>query len=180
MRKSLRFGFLLVLGLFLGCGLAALANSVTAGQALSANLGANAKLAVVQPNVTLLNAGAAFSDFTGAVTVQYKVRTTPSGSSTLVVKATSDFSPANGPSIANSDLTYTCSGATLGSGCSGSQTVLTSSTTNVVTVGPAACSGPGCAGPNPNSVSISLTLANSPAFKTGSYTTSLTFSISAL
>jgi hypothetical protein len=166
--------------MLLGCATAALANSVTATQTLSANLGPIAKLSVVQPSVSLLNAGTIFANFTGAVTVQYKVRTTPSGSSTMAVKAASDFSPANGPSIANSDLTYTCSGATLGSACSGSQTVLTSATTNVVTVGGGACSGSGCAGPNPNSVSISLTLVDSPAFKTGSYTTSLTFSISAL
>jgi hypothetical protein len=179
MMKSFIVGFV-SLWMFLGCVPGALANSVTGSQTLSANLGANAKLSVVQSSVSLLNAGTTFANFTGAVTVQYKVRTTPSGSSTLVVKAASDFSPANGPSIANSDLTYTCSGATLGSACSGSQTVLTSSTTNVVTVGGGACSGSGCAGPNPNSVSISLTLVDSPTFKTGSYSTSLTFSISAL
>jgi len=168
------------LGMFLGCVPSALGNSVTGTQTLSANLGANAKLSVVQSSVSLLNAGTTFANFTGAVTVQYKVRTTPSGSSTLVVKAASDFSPANGPSIVNSDLTYICSGATLGSACSGSQTVLTSSTTNVLTVGAGACSGSGCAGPNPNSVSISLTSVDSPTFKTGSYSTSLQFSISAL
>jgi len=179
MAKSSTLG-LVSLGILLGCAPGALANSVAGTQTLSANLGANAKLSVVQPSVSLLNAGTTFANFTGAVTVQYKVRTTPSGSSTLVVNAASDFSPANGPSTANSDLTYTCSGATLGSACSGSQTVLTSSTTNVVTVGAGACSGSGCAGPNPNSVSISLTLVDSPTFKTGSYSTSLTFSISAL
>jgi hypothetical protein len=179
MRKSLP-ELLVVLGIFLGSRSGALANSVTGGQTLSANLGANAKLSVVQSSVTLLNSGMTFGDFTGAVTILYKVRTTPSGSSTLVVNAASDFSPANGPSIANSDLSYTCSGATLGSACSGSQIVLAPSTTNVVTVGAGACSGSGCAGPNPSSVSVSLTLANSPTFKTGVYTTSLTFSISSL
>ena len=178
LRKPLSLGVPVILGIFLGISPAARANSVTGGQTLSANLGAQAKLSVVQPSVSLLNTGAAFASFTGALTIQYKVRTSPSGSSTLVVKAASDFSPANGPSIANSDLTYTCSSATLGSGCS--QSVVTTSTTNVVTVGPGACSGSGCAGPNPNSVSISLTLANSPAFKTGTYTTSLLFSISSL
>jgi len=175
----LTVGFV-VLGVLVGCAPCALGNSATATQTLSADLGANAKLSVVQPNVSLLQTGGIFATFTGSVTVQYKVRTTPSGSSTLAVKAASDFSPANGPSIANSDLTYTCSGATLGTNCAGSQTVLTSATTNVVTVGAGACTGSGCAGSNPDSVSISLTLADSPPFKTGSYSTSLTFSISAL
>jgi len=166
--------------MFLGCVTGALGNSVTGSQTLSANIGANAKLSVLQSTVTLVHTGATFASFTGAVTVQYKVRTTPSGSSTLVVQAVSDFSPANGPSITNSDLTYTCSGATVGSACSGSQTVRTTSTTNVVTVGAGACTGSGCAGSDPNSVSISLILADSPTFKTGNYSTNLTFSISAL
>ena len=179
MKKLFKFGFVSV-GMFLGCVPGALGNSVTGSQTLNANIGANAKLSVVQSTVTLAHTGATFANFTGAVTVQYKVRTTPSGSSTLVVQAASDFSPAGGPSIANSDLTYTCSGVTLGSACAGSQTVKTTSTTNVVTVGGGACTGAGCTGSDPNSVSISLTLADSPTFKTGSYSTSLTFSISAL
>jgi hypothetical protein len=168
------------LGMLLGCIPGARGNSVTASQTLSANLGAQAKLAVVQASITFIRAGATFTNYTGAVTVQYRVRTTPSGSGSLVVKAMSDFSPANGPSIANSDLTYTCSGATVGSACSGTQTVQTASTTNVVTVGGGLCTGSGCAGTDPDSVSISLTLADKPTFKTGTYSTSLLFSISAL
>jgi hypothetical protein len=171
---------LLVLAISLSCSPAALANSVTGGQTLSVNIGAIAKVAVVQSSVTLLHAGSTFANFTGSVTVQYKVRTTPSGSSTLVVKAASDFSPANGPSIVNSDLTYICSGATLGTACSGSQTGSTTTQTTVVTVGGGTCTGSGCTGADPDSVSISLTLVDSPTFKTGSYTTNLTFSMSAL
>lgn len=177
--KSFLIGFV-KLAMFLGYATGAFANSVSATQTLSANVGAKAKLSVVQSNVTMVHVGATFANYAGAVTVQYKVRTTPSGSSTLLVQAASDFLPANGPSIANSDLTYTCSGATLGSACAGSQIVQTTSQTNVVTVGAAVCTGSGCTGSDPNSVSISLTLVDSPTFKTGSYTTSLTFSISAL
>ncbi len=168
------------LGILLACVPGALGNSVTGTQTLSVNIGAIAKLSPVQSSVTLTHAGATFANFTGGVTVQYKIRTTPSGSGTLAVQAASDFSPVNGPSIAGSDLTYTCSGATLGTACSGMQTVLTSASTNIVTVGGGVCSGTGCAGPDPNSVSISLTLVDSPTFKTGAYSTSLTFSISAL
>jgi len=179
MRQFFTIEFLL-LGILVGCTPVALANSVTGGQALSANLGANAKLAVVQSSVTLVHAGTTFANFTGTVTVQYRVRTTPSGSSTLAVKAASDFSPATGPSVVNGDLTYTCSGATLGSNCAGSPTVSTTATTNVVTVGAGACTGAGCGNPDPNSVSVSLTLTDSPTFKTGTYTNSLLFSISAI
>jgi hypothetical protein len=177
--KNFSFG-LVNLGVFLGCMTGALGNSVTGSQTLSANIGATAKLSVMQSGVTLLHAGATFANFTGSVTVQYNVRTTPTVSSTLVVEAATDFSPANGPSIVNSNLTYTCSGATLGSACSGSQIVSTTSQTSVVAVGGGACTGAGCGGSDPNSISISLTLVDSPTFKTGSYSTSLTFSISAL
>ena len=166
--------------LLLAFAVAAHGNSVSASQSLAVNLGANAKVAVVQPAVTLVHSGGTFANFTGNVTVRYKVRTTPTGASTLTVAAASEFTPANGPSIAASDLTYTCSAATLGTPCTGSQTVRTSTQGTVVTVGGGACTGSGCTGSDPNSVSISLTLVNSPAFRTGSYSTSLTFSISAL
>jgi len=166
--------------LLLTLAVAARGNSVSASQSLTANLGAKAKVAVVQPAVSLVHSGGTFANFTGNVTVRYKVRTTTTGTSTLTVAATSEFTPANGPSIAASDLTYTCSGATLGTPCTGSQTVRTSTQGTVVTVGGGACTGSGCSGNNPNSVSISLRLVNSPVFRTGSYSTSLTFSISAL
>ena len=65
--------------MFLGYVTGALGNSVTGTRTLSANLGANAKLSVVQPTVSLLHAGTTFANFTGAATVQYKVRTTRQG-----------------------------------------------------------------------------------------------------
>lgn len=155
--------------------------TATATQTLSVNTGAIGKLAVVPSNVSLVHTGAIFENFAGAVTVQYQVRTTVStGSSFITVQAASDFSPANGPSIAGSDLTYACSGATVGTACSGIKVVSASSQTSVVTVGSGVCTGDGCGGASPNSVTVNLNLVDSPAFKSGSYSTSLTFSISAL
>jgi len=161
--------------------LAALAATATGTQSLSINIGALGKVAVVQSSVSLAHTGSIFTSFTGAVTVQYEVRTALStGSSSLTLKAASEFSPTNGPKIGNADLTYTCSGATVGSGCSGTQTVSTASQTSVVTVGSGACTGSGCAGSSPNSVTVNLNLVDSPLFKTGSYSTNLTFTISAI
>src|SRR5438874_3416647 len=75
----------------------------SATQTLNAALGALGKLSVVQSSISLTHAGSTFADFTGGVTLQYKIRTNISGgSSTLTLKATSDFTPANGPSLANS------------------------------------------------------------------------------
>lgn len=89
--------------------------------------------------LTKLNTG--FNSFTGALTLSYRARTRQgSGQGTITVKATSDFSPSGGPSIANppsstDKFTYTCSGATLGIACSGTQTVSTTAATNVVSLG---------------------------------------------
>jgi hypothetical protein len=161
--------------------LVAFGASASGIQTLGINIGAVGKLSVVQSSVSLSHTGQIFAGFTGSVTVRYEVRTDLSGgNSSITVKAASDFSPSNGPSIANSDLTYTCSGATVGTGCSGTQTVSTTSQGGVVTVGSGVCTGPGCPGSNPNSVTLNFNLGDSPAFKTGTYSTTLTFSISAL
>src|SRR5712691_10597535 len=72
----------------------------TGSQTLSPTIGAIGKLAVVQSSISLTHAGTIFQNFTGAITVQYKVRTAiSSGSSSLTVQAGIAFSPANGPSI---------------------------------------------------------------------------------
>ena len=155
--------------------------SATGTQTLNVNIGANAKLRAVQSGVNLTTTGALFSRFAGAVTLQYKVRTTPgTGASTLTVSATGEFTPSTGPRISNSDLTYTCSGATLGVACSGVQSVKTVSQTGVVTLGSGVCTGTGCAGADPNSVTLNLGLENSPTFRTGTYSTGLTFTISSI
>ena len=163
------------------CAAPAFCNTVTGSQTLSVNIGAIGKLSVVQSSVSLTHTGTTFGDFTGNVTIQYRVRTMIStGSSSFTVKATADFAPANGPSVAASNLTYRCSSATLGTACAGTQTMSTSASTNVVTVGAGQCVGTGCAGPNPSSVTVNLDLVNSPTFQTGSYSATLTFSISSL
>lgn len=154
--------------------------TATGTQNVSVSLGAIGKLSVVQPTVGMIHTGQTFASFTGSVGVKYEVRTTIStGNATLSVQAASDFSPSNGPSVANGDLTFTCSGASLGSNCAGTQTMSTSIKT-VVSVGAGACTGAGCAGSNPNSVTVNLTLTDSPVFKTGVYSTTLTFSFSAI
>ena len=169
-----------ILAAFLACQ-PAQGNTVTGFQTLGANLGAIGKLSVVQSNVTLTHAGTTFADFTGAESIQYKVRTTIStGSASFTVQSTADFAPSGGPSVSRGDLKYTCGGASLGTPCSGTLTMKTSSSTNVVTVGAGQCVGTGCAGPNPSSVTVNLDLVNSPVFVTGSYSATLTFSISAL
>lgn len=154
----------------------------TATQTLSAQIDAIAKLSV-PGSLSVTNVGTTFVGYAGNLTVSYRARTTAStGSGSISVEATADFSPTGGPSIASGQLTYTCSSATLGTACSGTQTSSTASQTSVVSIGAGACTGGGgsCSSVNPNTVQTSFALTNNPAFKTGSYSATLTFTASAL
>ena len=140
----------------------------------------NSRLALTKTDTT-------FRSFMGAMTLSYRARTGEfTGQGSITVKATSDFSPSGGPSIASppnsSDkLTYTCSGATLGVSCGGVQTLSTTAATTVVSMGASACTGGGspCSTANPNTANITLILPDDPKYKTGSYSATLTFTISA-
>jgi hypothetical protein len=154
----------------------------TATQTLSAQINAISKLSV-PASLTVTHTGTIFAAYAGNLIVSYRARTTAStGSGSLTVKATADFSPTGGPSIASGQLTYTCTSATLGSACSGTQTTSTASQTNVVTLGASACTGGGgsCSSVDPNTVQTSFALVNNPALKTGLYSATLTFTASAI
>lgn len=157
-------------------------------QTLTLNLEPAGLLYSVPASATLTHTGTTFSAFTGTVTLNYRARTTASsGGGSITVKATKDFTcSSGGPCIATPPstgdaLTYTCSGATLGTGCSGTQTVSTTVATTVVTIPAGACTGAGtpCNNAGTNSVSVSFKLTDDPKYKTGSYSATLTWTISA-
>jgi hypothetical protein len=122
-----------------------------------------------------------FSPFTGTLPISYRVRTTPSGGGAVTVQVTSDFSPTGGPSAAAGAVTYSCGSASIGTACSGTQTASTTSQTPVLTLPASACTGGGgaCSGNDPNSVTVTFTLTDNPAYSTGAYSAALTFVISA-
>jgi len=156
-------------------------------QTLYLNLSAAGLLYGFPNSITLTKTGTVFNSYTGILQIQYKARTSSGGSGTITVEATTDFPCASGgpciatPPTAGDALTYTCSGATLGSNCSGTQTVSTTASTNVVSIGASACTGGGspCSTADPNTVNVSFALTNDPKYKTGSYSATLTFTISA-
>jgi hypothetical protein len=156
-------------------------------QPLSLTLQAAGLLYGFPNSVTLSKTGTVFDSYTGTLTMQYRARTSSSGSGTITVKATTDFPCASGgpciatPPTAGDALGYTCSGATLGANCSGTQTVSTTASTNVVTIPAAACTGAGspCNNASPNTVSVGFTLTDDPKYKTGNYSATLTWTISA-
>lgn len=155
-------------------------------QALTLNLQPAGLLYSVPATVTLTHVGTIFAAYTGAVTLQYRARTSASGGGTITAQATTDFPCASGgpciatPPTAGDALSYTCSGATLGSNCSGSQTTSTTAATNVVTIPASACTGAGspCNNAATNTVTVSFTLTNDPKYKTGTYNATLTWTIS--
>ncbi len=151
----------------------------TGSQSLTATI--NPVGSVTAPaSASLTTAATTFQPFTGNVTVSYRARTTPAGGGSVTLSVSSDFTPAGGPSAASGALTYTCSGATLGTACSGSQTASTTVQTPVLTLPASACTGGGgaCSSQNPDSVGLSFTLTNNPGYATGTYSAKVTFTIS--
>ena len=153
----------------------------TATQTLSAQIYAAAKLSV-PATVTLTVGATKFSTFQGTLTVSYRARTTSTGGGSITAQVSSDFTPTGGPSAATGALTYTCSGATLGTGCSGTQTASTTVQTPVLTLPKSACTGGGgtCSSVDPNSVTLNLSVPDNSTYSTGSYSANLKFVISAI
>jgi hypothetical protein len=152
----------------------------TLTQTLNAQLNAVGKVSAPS-SLNLTSTGTVFSPYAGSLTLLYRVRSTPLGSGgNITVQATGDFSPSGGPTIPSGGLTYTCSAATLGTPCAGSQTVSMATQTNVATIPTSACTGGGgaCSAADPNSVKMNFSLSNSPAYSTGSYSATVTFTIS--
>lgn len=154
------------------------AATMTVSNTLQANIQANGSLSV--PGTTALsNTGTLFTSFSGSLTVQYRARSTAAGGGTTTLKVTQDFQ-VGGPSVSRGDLTYSCGGAGLGTACSSTKASTTSATA-VVTLPASACTGGGapCSSTDPNSVSVTFTLADQPVDKTGTYTANVQFTISA-
>ncbi|MBI3210932.1 MAG: hypothetical protein HYZ37_18770 [Candidatus Solibacter usitatus] len=136
----------------------------------------------VAASMTLSTPTQTFNNFTGSMNVSYRARTTETGNVTITLLASANFSPTTGPNINNGTLTYTCGSATLGSACSGTQTVSTVSQSSIVSVSSSACTGvgSGCSGSNPNTVQLNFTLTNDPQYKTGSYSAQITLTASSI
>jgi hypothetical protein len=172
---------LLALGLLLPTAEAfAQFGSTTGTTTVSVTVGPQAGLSVTNSSTPLTASGSNFNLFTGSTNLTYFVRTTATGGSgSITLKVTSDFSPAGGPSVASphtaSDaLSYTCTGASPGTACTGTQTASTSSQTNLITFGADAHTSP-----TGSTASAAWSLTNDPAYKTGTYNATVTFTISA-
>ena len=152
----------------------------SATQTLNATITAGGVL-TTPGTASLTHSQTTFQPFQASLAVNYEVRTSPTGSGNITLKITNDFSPAGGPSAASGTLTYTCGAANLGTSCSGTQTASTTSQTPLLTLPASTCTGGGgaCSSQDPNSVNLTFTLTDSPVYATGSYSATVTFTISA-
>jgi hypothetical protein len=149
---------------------------------VSVTVAAEAALNVTNGSTSLTSTGTNFTNYTGSTSLTYFVRTTQSGGSgSITLKVTTDFSPANGPSVgtppsSGDKLAYTCTLTGVGTACSGSVTSSTSAATNVATFGADAHT---ATFPGGDSATTAWTLTNDPKYKTGSYSATVTYTISA-
>lgn len=136
-------------------------------QSISLTLATAAKVSVPS-TMPVTTVGTTFQNFTGSETVNFKARTTQAGSATLTVLGSAYFGLTT--------VTYTCSGATLGTACTGTRTVSTSAGTPVVAVGASECVGTGCSSASPATVTMNFSMVNNPTYPTGSYSGTIVYS----
>lgn len=159
--------------------------TTTGTTTVSVAVAAEGALTIGTPTTTLTSTGTNFSSYTGTTSLTYFIRTTAaSGTGSITLQVTSDFSPVGGPSVATPPtagdaLKYSCTVANPGNNgtataCTNPTTASTSSATNVASFGADARSL--LAG---NSGTASWTLSNDPKYKTGTYSATVTFTISA-
>lgn len=171
---------LMMAGLALATGASYAQFGTTGTTTVSVTVGSEAAIQINTATTTLTTAATTFANYTGTTNLTYKIRTTQgSGTGTITLRVTSDFAPTGGPSVGSPPspgdaLQYTCTVASPATPCSGTQTSNTSTETPVATFGADARSD--AAG---NSGSVAWTLTNDPAYKTGTYTATVTFTISA-
>ncbi len=175
------FAMLAVAGLILLAPAAQAQFAATGTTTVSVTVAAEAAIRIDTPNTVLTNA-APFSNYTGTTNYTYKIRTgAVAGSGSVTLQVTSDFAPGLvGPSVASpltagDVLAYTCTVAAPGTACAGPINSSTAAATSVATFGANARSA--VAG---NAGSVDWTLTNDPLYQTGSYSATVTFSISAL
>jgi hypothetical protein len=114
MRRHVITPLLILMIVLFGTSLAhAQLGTTTATTTLNVTVSAEAAL-TVGASTNLASTGSNFSNYTGSTSLTYFIRTSQSsGTGSIVVEVTSDFSPAGGPSVATPPtagdaLKYTC------------------------------------------------------------------------
>jgi hypothetical protein len=168
---------MIVAAMLVPCAFAQL-NPVTS--TVSVNVLAEAGL-TVPTNATLTSTGSLFANYTGTNTFTYYVRTSSGtgGGGSITMQVTSDFGPG-GPSVASSAATgdYLTYVSTPVSPATAATTSLTASTTTATTVATFGANAHSAKGGNAGNT-VNWTLINDPMYATGTYTSTVTWTISA-
>jgi len=147
---------------------------------VSVTVGPEAGLTINTADAPLTTAGTNFSDYTGTTNFTYFIRTTQSGGTgNITLQVTGDFAPSGGPSVANPPstgdaLTYAVTASTPAVKATGTLTSSKAAATAVASFGANARSAK-----TGNTGSTAWTLTNDPQYATGSYTATVTWTISA-
>ena len=173
MRRRLRVAACVLLG---AAGVARAQSTTT----LSVAVQPEAALTVTTGTTTLATTGTNFgTPYTGTTSFTYQVRTTRTGGTgTITAKVTADFAGSGGPSVGSppsseDTLSYTCTVSSPGTACTGSQAASTTTATAVATFGAGAKTTK--AG---NGGSVARSLTDDPMYETGTYSATVTFTIS--
>jgi len=161
--------------LFLGFALTALAitpvafgNDCTVGVVV----GPEATFTAVDATTTMSKGDTTFGAYGGTTNFTYKIRTTKVGGTGSITVLVTSFG-TGGPAV--SDLAYTCTSPTSGTACASSTAASTATASSVVAFGADAHSAD-----TGDSGTAVWTLADRTGIQTGSYTSTATFSVSAL
>lgn len=138
---------------------------------LGVTVGPEASFTAVDATTTLSKVNTTFGAYGGTTNFTYKMRTTLSGGTGSITVLVTNFG-TGGPAV--SDLAYTCTAPTSGTPCSSSTAASTSTASSVVGFGADAHSAD--AGDSGTAV---WALADKTAIKTGDYSSTATFTISA-
>jgi hypothetical protein len=165
---------LVAVTLLLAASLAQAQNSTTDTVILSVVVSAEAAIVVTGAATTdLASITGIFGNYVGNTSLTYWIRTAPGVATGDITMQLTAFSPIGGPVVAD-DLTYMCSSAASGSPCSGPLAASSTGPTPVVTFAEDAHST--IAG---DAAGVAWTLINDPAYPVTTYTSTVTFTISA-
>jgi len=138
---------------------------------LGVTVGPEATFTTVSATTTLSKANTTFGNYGGTTSFTYKIRTTTDGGTGSITVLVTSFG-SGGPAV--SDLSFTCTAPSSGTPCSSSTGASTSTAQSVVGFGPDAHSSN-----SGDSGTAVWTLADRPQIKTGDYSSTATFTVSA-
>jgi hypothetical protein len=142
-----------------------------ADSTLGVTVAAEASFAAVDATTTLSKGDTTFGAYAGTTNFTYKIRTTTSGGTGAITVIVTAFG-VNGPAVA--DLAYTCTALASGTPCASSTAASTTLASNVVAFGADAHSA------NAGDAGTTVwSLLDKPQVKTGAFTSTATYTISA-